>query len=417
MRNDYMGLICHKKSNENIKDFDYKNKNLYLKSNSIVEKENIAVIFNGEINNLKELQQMLNTKTKTTENIIISGFKKYNTDIFKYINGFYSCIIYDTLKEELYLVRDKIGTKSIYYKYINNNLYFSDSIKKLVKEFDLKKEINFNSFANYLSFQYSGLENTLYQDIKRVMPGQLIHYHNKKIDIIKYYEPKFTHDNTKTNKEITKEIHKIASNIIKKYEKDSNNITTFLSSGVDSSYITSLSEKSKDTYTISFEGLKENESTYSMELSKKLNKNNIVQIIDGDTYFDAIKEISSFIEEPLADPSSVGMFLLCKKASEKYKTAMIGEGPDEFFAGYNVYKEPLQLTSYNKIPFFIRKTIGIICSCLPKIRGINFLIRRGKTIEEWYIGNANIFTYKERKKILKEKRTPSVPPPHHKAIL
>lgn len=406
MNNDYIGLIKDSKCNDKIKDYDYykkkDNTEIYLKNKHIIEKDNITIIFEGEIQNILELNKLLNSNN-TYEDIIYKGLNKYNKEFFKYINGFYSLVIYDKLNNDLYIVRDKIGSKTIYYKYDNNNLYFSSSLKILLNEFNLEKEINYNTLANFLSFQYSSLEDTFFEGIKKVMPGQIVHYHNGKIDTIKYYEPIFTHNNSKTFEETAKDIHKIVSKTINDYETDAKSITTFLSSGVDSSYITSISKKSIDTYTIKFNDLEENEAKYSKELSNKLNKNNIILSIDSDTYFKAIKEISSFIPEPLADPSSIGMFLLCKNASEKYKTALIGEGPDEFFAGYNVYKEPLEFTLYIKIPFVIRKLISNICSILPKVRGINFLIRRGKTVEEWYIGNANIFTYKERKKILRQK--------------
>ncbi len=414
MKNDFIGkILCNKKtSNESINIeknkyvFKTEDIDIYLDNNNIFKIDNFIILLVGEIDNSLELKELLNDKEIDNNNyseLIINGFKKYNTKFFEKINGSYAFCLYDYLKNELYLVRDKLGTKNIYYNITNNKLCFGTDLKVLIKKFKIEKEINNNALESYLSFQYSPLDETMYKNINKILPGHFLKYNNGKIEIKKYYELIFQEDNSKKINEYAEEIHNIASKTIKEYEDNSKSITAFLSSGVDSSYITSLSNKSTETYTINFKGLKDKEADYAKKLSKKLNKKNNTLEIDPKKYFDAIKEISSFISEPLADPSSIGMYLLCKEASKKYKTALIGEGPDEFFAGYNVYQEPLQMPIYNKIPFCIRRIIGKICECLPQVRGINFLVRRGKKVEDWYIGNANIFSYKERKSILKNK--------------
>lgn len=409
MKNDFIGKIFCKEKDIN-KDinieknkyiFKSNNTDIYLDNNNIFTMDNFIILFVGEIDNIIELKDN-EIKDNNYSELVIKGFKNYNTDFFKKINGSYAFCLYDVLSNETYLVRDKLGTKTIYYSILDNTLYFSTDLKSLIKKFKITKEININALESYLSFQYSPLDETMYKDINKLLPGHFIKYYNGSIEIINYYKIMFQEDKSKTFEDYAEEIHHLAHDTIKEYENKTDSITSFLSSGVDSSYITSLSNKSTETYTINFKGLKDNESDYAKKLSKKLKKKNNKLEIDPKKYFDAIKEISNFISEPLADPSSIGMYLLCKEASKKYKTALIGEGPDEFFAGYNVYQEPLQLAIYNKIPFCIRKFIGKICECLPQIRGINFLVRRGKKVEDWYIGNANIFSYKERKNILKE---------------
>ncbi len=102
------------------------------------------------------------------------------------------------------------------------------------------------------------------------------------------------------------------------------------------------------------------------------------------------------MDEPLADPSAVALYFVCNTASQNLKVVLSGEGADEIFGGYNVYKEPLEYTGYNKIPFPIRKLIGKIAGSVPCQRGLNFLVRRGKQLEDRFIGNAYMFTKKER---------------------
>ena len=101
------------------------------------------------------------------------------------------------------------------------------------------------------------------------------------------------------------------------------------------------------------------------------------------------------MDEPLADPAAIALYFVSKLASEHVKVVMSGEGADELFGGYRIYQEPITLTAYDSIPFVIRRVISKICEHLPKVHGINYLIRRGKTIEERFIGNANIFSVKE----------------------
>ena len=118
---------------------------------------------------------------------------------------------------------------------------------------------------------------------------------------------------------------------------------------------------------------------------------------------DAIPKIMYHMDEPLADPAAIALYFVAELASKDLKVVLSGEGADEFFGGYNYYREEVDYNIYNKIPFFIRKGISKLCSLLPEIRGINFLVRRGQTLEEGYIGVNKIFSEKEANKMLKVK--------------
>lgn len=180
-------------------------------------------------------------------------------------------------------------------------------------------------------------------------------------------------------------------------------VGSFLSSGVDSSYAASVANVDK-TFTVGFgEDEKYNEIGWAKEFSQYIGKENISKVITPEEYWDNIRKIQYHMDEPLADPSCIALYFVCKKASEYVKVVLSGEGADEIFGGYNIYKEPLGSHAYKSLPKFVRKGIGSVASHLPQKRGINFLVRNGKDLEERFIGNAYMFTPKERKQLLKIK--------------
>ena len=150
-------------------------------------------------------------------------------------------------------------------------------------------------------------------------------------------------------------------------------------------------------------GEKYNEISYAKELSELIPVKNYSKTITPEEFWGNFGKIQYHMDEPLADPSAVALYFVCNTASKYLKVVMSGEGADEIFGGYNIYKEPLAVPAYDKIPFPIRRFIGKIASHLPKKSGINFLIRRGKKLEDRFIGNAYMFTEEERKKLLKIK--------------
>ena len=180
-------------------------------------------------------------------------------------------------------------------------------------------------------------------------------------------------------------------------------VGSFLSSGVDSSYVACSADVDK-TFTVGFDnGEKYNEISYAKELSELIPVKNYSKTITPEEFWGNFGKIQYHMDEPLADPSAVALYYVCNTASKYLKVVMSGEGADEIFGGYNIYKDPLAVPAYDKIPFPIRRFIGKVASHLPKKSGINFLIRRGKKLEDRFIGNAYMFTEEERKKLLKIK--------------
>ena len=234
------------------------------------------------------------------------------------------------------------------------------------------------------------------------MPGHYLKYKDEKLTVKKYYEIKFEEDNTKTYEEWKKGIKERLKDSVKAHKISDVEVGSFLSSGVDSSYIAATSDVDK-TFTVGFNNKKYSEISYAEDLSKKIKTKNINKIISKEEYFKNLPNILYYMDEPLADPSAIALYFVTKIASENVKVSLSGEGADEIFGGYNIYQEPLTASWYYKIPYPIRYSIGALAGLLPKKRGINFLVRRGKKLEDRFVGNAFIFNKHEIKKIMKNK--------------
>lgn len=372
------------------------------------EDKTLVVVFNGEIYNYKDLKEELIKKghtftTNTDTEVLVHGYEEYKEKILDKLRGMFAFVIYDTKNKELFAARDFYGIKPFYYATMEDTFMFGSEIKSFLIHPDFKKKLNRKALEYYLTFQYSALEETFFSNVYKLMPGHYLKYKDGNLEIKKYYEIKFEEDNTKSYEEWKKEIDKLLKDSVKAHKISDVEVGSFLSSGVDSSYIAASSDVDK-TFTVGFNDEKYSEISYAKDLSEKINTQNISKIITKEEYFKSLSNIMYYMDEPLADPSAVALYFVTKIASENVKVSLSGEGADEIFGGYNIYQEPFVWPWYYKIPYTIRKVLGSIAGIFPSHRGLNFIVRRGKKLENRFVGNAFIFDNKEIKKLLSFKR-------------
>lgn len=366
-----------------------------------------VIVFNGEIYNYQEIKEDLISKghtfkTNADTEVILHGYEEYSEEILSKLRGMFAFVIYDTNNKELFAARDFYGIKPFYYYLTDEEFLFSSEIKSFLAHPNFKKELNREMLESYLTFQYSVGETTFFKNVYKLRPGHYLKYKNQKLEISKYYELEFEADDTKTLEEWEKGIREHLDDSIKAHKVSDVEVGSFLSSGVDSSLIATLSNVDK-TFTVGFENKNYSEIDYAKDLSGKINTKNISKVITKEEYFDSISDIMYYMDEPLADPSCIALYFVANIASQNVKVSLSGEGADEIFGGYNIYSEPYTWSWYYKIPYPIRKLIGSCASIFKHKRGINFLIRRGQKLEDRYVGNAFIFNNKEVKKILSYK--------------
>ena len=368
------------------------------------EDKDKVIVFNGEIYNYKEIREELKSKghkfsTNTDTEVILHGYEEYKEDILNKLRGMFAFVIYDIKEKSLFGARDFYGIKPFYYYYDNENFLFGSEIKSFLGSPNFKKELNKDMLSQYLTFQCSIGEDTFFKNTYKLLPGYYFIYKDKEIEVKKYYEVKLEPNDDKSLEEWVSGIREVIDNSVLAHKVSDVEVGSFLSSGVDSSLIAKLSSVDK-TFTVGYDNKKYSEIDYAKQFSDKINVSNVSKKISKEEYFKEFSNVQYYMDEPLADASAVMLYFLSKTASKHVKVCLSGEGADEIFGGYNIYHEPYSVSWYNKIPYFIRKCIGILVYPFRNYTGFNFLYRRSKKIEDRYIGNAFIFEPNDAKKIV-----------------
>ena len=368
------------------------------------EDKDKVIVFNGEIYNYKEIREELKSKghkfsTNTDTEVILHGYEEYKEDILNKLRGMFAFVIYDIKEKSLFGARDFYGIKPFYYYYDNENFLFGSEIKSFLGNPNFKKELNKDMLSQYLTFQCSIGEDTFFKNTYKLLPGHYFIYKDKELKVKKYYEVKLEPNDDKSLEEWVSGIREVIDNSVLAHKVSDVEVGSFLSSGVDSSLIAKLSSVDK-TFTVGYDNKKYSEIDYAKQFSDKINVSNVSKKISKEEYFKEFSNVQYYMDEPLADASAVMLYFLSKTASKHVKVCLSGEGADEIFGGYNIYHEPYSVSWYNKIPYFIRKCIGILVYPFRNYTGFNFLYRRSKKIEDRYIGNAFIFEPNDAKKIV-----------------
>lgn len=368
------------------------------------EDNSLALVFNGEIYNYKELREELTNKghifkTNTDSEVLIHCYEEYKENMVHKLRGMFAFVIYDISNKNIFAARDHFGIKPFYYYLSDDNgLIFASEIKSFLKHPNFKKELNENALKPYLTFQYSVLEETFFKGVFKLQPGHFLTFKNGNLSTTQYWDINFNQQDMSLSQSIDS-IENIMHESIKLHKESEVPVGSFLSGGVDSSYITAnlLPEKS---FSVGFKQDRFNESNLAEELSNSLNIENIQKIITADECFENISDIQYYMDEPQSNPSSLPLYFLSELAREHVTVVLSGEGADEIFGRYEWYTDDKILKKYKKLPFIFRKSIANISKKLPQFKGRTTLIKGGSAVEDYFIGQALIFEEDEACNIL-----------------
>ncbi len=392
------------------------------------------IFFNGEIYNYKELRAELGDyefKTDSDTEVILAGFKKWGEKVLPRLRGMFAFAIYDTRDKKIFLVRDFFGIKPLYYlvepkesslsahgprgKFANNDdsfsiLAFSSEIKSFLVIPEFKPEVNNSAVFNYLSFQYNPLTETFFKNVFKLPPAHYMTIDVKtgRAEMKKYWQFEFKQNNALDERETAEEILKVMRDSVAHHMIADVPVGSFLSGGIDSSIIATLMQKVRGenppshkasegqgkikTFTVGFESL--SEGNEAKETAEPLGTDHREITIGAEEYFKALPKVVWHFDEPVADPSALGLYFLAREAAKHVKVVLSGEGADELFGGYNIYLEPFARRKITWLPRFILRTIA----SMP-FRGRNYAERALSKLEDWYIGNASVFQENEIKKL------------------
>ena len=372
-----------------------------------IEDDDYVIVFNGEIYNYLELKEELKDKykfkTKSDTEVLLKGFEEWGIDVTKKLRGMFAFAIWDKKKHDLYLARDQWGIKPLYYYKNEKTFIFGSEIKAFLAHPDFKKEFNGDILSSYLCFNSVATDESFFKGVFKLKPGHYLKYSKGNIEINRFYKLEFD-ETIQDEDELVKKIQDVMVDSVEHHKIADVEVGSFLSSGVDSSYVVSLLKPNK-TFTASFESKysKYDEIKYAKDLSDKLGIENKSYVITKEEYLNEFPKIMYYMDEPLADPSAIALYFVSKEASKYVKVVTSGEGADELFCGYGDYREEFDHAWYNKIPYFIRHGISMLFSHykMQEIPGINFLYRKGQKLENYFIGVGKVFTDQEANKIVK----------------
>ena len=371
------------------------------------EDKNLAVVFNGEIYNFMELRAQLveaghtfSTDHSDTE-VLLHGYEEWGEGMLAQLRGMFSFAIWNEAEQTLFCARDHFGIKPFYYYLTDEGeLLFGSEIKSFLVHPGFKKELNESQLELYLSYQYSPGEDTFFKGVKKLLPAHSLLWKAGEVNVKRYWEPRFEPEEGKTLSDWESRVEEVMRQSVAAHKISDVEVGSFLSSGVDSSYMAYLAHVDK-TFTVGFANKRYDETDYAAEFSKFMGVKNYAYRIEPEEYWENLPRIQYHMDEPLADAASVALYFVNREAAKQVKVCLSGEGADEFFGGYNIYKEPFTVSWYDHIPLPIRRAIGAVAEKLPPVHGVNFLVRRSRPLEERYIGNTNLMGERRKKQLLK----------------
>ena len=379
------------------------------------EDKSLVLTFNGEIYNYQELRNVLIRKghkfyTDTDSEVLIHGFEEWKEDLLPKLRGMFGFAIYNTKDKSVFIARDFFGIKPMHYTKIGEDFVYASEIKSILEHPNFVKKFNKRALDTYLSFQYAVPPETFFEGVYCLMPGNYLWYRNGEIETTRYWEPRFNPIEEMSEEQAVDAIEKVFENSVNAHKIADVEVGCFLSSGVDSSYVSTYFADQK-TFTVGFDfGEKYNEISWAENLSKRIGVEHHTHLISSEEFWDAVPTVQYHMDQPLADPSCIALYFVSRLASQYVKVVLSGEGADELFGGYTCYNDPRVFKIYQTVvPHCIRKAIRAVCKKLPDIKGRDYLIRACDPLEERYIGNAYMYDYKEKRALLKDPSIASRP--------
>lgn len=356
-----------------VKEYKAKDKKLYFGHNRLsiqdlathanqpMENERFAIVFNGEIYNHLEIRRDLkykNFKTSSDTETILWSFTQFGIEetISKFI-GMFAIGLFDKIENKLYLIRDRVGIKPLYYTFQNDEFVFSSELKGFANH--LKEKVSNKSIIQFMTLGYIPKNNSYYENISKLEAGNYLIFDGQNIEIERYWDLP-TQKIDISYKDAVVETERLIRSSIKYRLLADVEVGSFLSGGVDSSLVSAIMQeettKKIKTFSIGFEDIAYDESIYAKEVAKYINSEHYEYKFGVNDVFNLLDNFDNYYDEPFGDASSLPMMLLCQKTKEQVSVALSGDGGDELFLGYDRYfLTNNYFNKFQKIPKILRE--------------------------------------------------------------
>jgi asparagine synthase (glutamine-hydrolysing) len=331
------------------------------------EDGSVTIVFNGEIYNFKELKNELRKshdfRGSSDTEIILHLYEEIGPEVFLKLSGMFAIAIYDRKIGKLFLARDPMGKKPLYWGHFSGTLIFGSELKAILCHSQAKKEMDLRSLNKYLIYEYIPTPHSIFKNIHKLEPGHYLEYDGQNVKKNKFWDIEFKVESRKSKVESQEtainELDKRLNDAVKSRLVSDVPLGIFLSGGIDSSTIAYYAQKNCGqkikTFSIGFKEASFDESRYARQVADFLGTDHYEKILDSKDALDLIPKIADMLDEPMADPSILPTYLLSSFTRENVTVALGGDGGDELFCGYDTFVAEKFANYYEKIPLAIRK--------------------------------------------------------------
>ncbi len=388
------------------------------------EDDSLYIVFNGEIYNHADFRERLEARghvyrTHCDTETILHLYEEEEGRCVESLRGMFAFAIWDARRRELFIARDRLGVKPLYYTHTDDgSLYFASEIKALFAARAVKPEINFRALPDYLANHGTSAEETLFAGVKRLLPGHTLRWRNGQIDIEKYWDVSFNQNGDgngrRTDKDYIAEWSELFRDSVRMRLMADVPLGMFLSGGIDSSAIAAVMSGMVDepikTFSVAFKEREANELEYARIVARAFKTDHHEVIVSPEDFFAALPKLVWHEDEPLAHPSSVALYFVSRLAAQHVKVVLTGEGSDEMMGGYEryaktIYNLALGARYHSLMPEVLRAGLRRSLESLP--RGSKVRQKLSRTflylqpdIETLYFDNFAVFTRRMQQELL-----------------
>lgn len=372
------------------------------------ENEQFIIILDGNIYNIPKLKDLLKENdiqisTTSDAEVLVSLYNLEKEQMLSRLQGMFAFLIWDKVNQELFAARDPFGIKPFFYKEMEHGIVFASTQQTLFQP--KEEQLSMESLHYYLTFQYVPNHETMALGIHQLHPGySLMKKPGEDIVLQKYYQLDFQINNTKTLETSIYEVRQALEESVKRHTQGNKSIGAYLSGGIDSTSVVSLARhycSNLQTFTVGFPRETYNEMELAQETAHELDITNIQKVITPEEVIKTLPSIIWHLGDPVADPAAIPNYFVAQEASKHVDVVLSGEGADELFGGYNIYKEPQDLRIFDFMPQLLRRGLFTLSRLFPEgMKGKSYLQRGTTPLSERYVGNAYIFNEQEKRALL-----------------